>query len=90
MISATSRYANSQVVTVTQDGLPRQVITPSQQMAYSFNYISYQVRGSDRLDLLAWQFYGDPTVWWKIADANPEIISWLTIPAGTVIRVPYT
>src|SRR5262249_142831 len=27
---------------------------------------------SDRLDLLAFKYYGDPTRWWQISDANPK------------------
>lgn len=35
---------------------------------------SYQhtVREGDRLDLLAYKYYSDPTRWWLISDANPE------------------
>jgi hypothetical protein len=32
----------------------------------------YTVRDADRLDLIAFKFYGDPTKWWQICDANPE------------------
>lgn len=32
----------------------------------------YTVHDSDRLDLLAFKYYGDPTKWWHICDANPE------------------
>jgi hypothetical protein len=30
------------------------------------------VADGDRLDLLAFKYYGDPEQWWLIADANPE------------------
>jgi hypothetical protein len=35
---------------------------------------SYQhaVSEGDRLDLLAYKYYGDSTRWWQISDANPE------------------
>ena len=32
----------------------------------------HTVRDGDRLDLLAFKYYGDPARWWQIADANPE------------------
>ena len=32
----------------------------------------HTVRDGDRLDLLAFKYYGDPGRWWQIADANPE------------------
>lgn len=90
MISATSRYASSQVVSVINDGQLRQVIVPSQAVAYTFSYISHQWTDNDRLDLLANTYFGDATQWYQIADANPEIINWATVAAGTVVRVPYT
>lgn len=33
---------------------------------------AHTVREGERLDLLAFKYYGDPTRWWQIADANPE------------------
>jgi nucleoid-associated protein YgaU len=37
--------------------------------------ISYEVRPHDRLDLIAARAYADPTVWWRIADANAEEVT---------------
>lgn len=31
----------------------------------------HTVQENDRLDLLAFKYYGDPTKWWQISDANP-------------------
>ena len=46
------------------------------------------VRG-DRLDNLAYQFYGDSTLWWIINKANPAQDSNSLFPtAGAQIRVP--
>jgi hypothetical protein len=44
----------------------------------------------DRLDLLANQFYNDVTLYWIIACANPDKISFgsIYIPEGTQIRIP--
>lgn len=30
----------------------------------------HQVVDSDRLDLIAWTSFGEPTAWWMLADAN--------------------
>jgi hypothetical protein len=92
-ISATSRYAASSVVTITstQTGQPVNVIVPSQQQAYTFSYISHMITDRDRMDLLANQYLGDPTAWWQIADANPDIaLDWSNLVPGTIIRVPFT
>jgi nucleoid-associated protein YgaU len=43
----------------------------------------------DRLDLLAYQFYNDSTLWWVIAMANNNITKGLMFPEpGTQLRVP--
>ena len=42
----------------------------------------------DRLDLLAYRFYGDVSLWWYIARANN--FTTMNIPAGISFRVPAT
>jgi len=44
----------------------------------------------DRFDNLAFQFYQDPTLWWIISIANPNLVDFgsLFIPIGTTIRIP--
>ena len=42
----------------------------------------------DRLDNLAFQFYGDQGLWWYIAKANN--LMFMTIPVGTSLRIPAT
>jgi|TARA_R110000796_G_scaffold162066_2_gene278865 hypothetical protein len=44
----------------------------------------------DRLESLAFEFYGDVTLYWIIATANPNIIPFdsLFIPIGAQIRIP--
>ena len=41
----------------------------------------------DRLDLIAWEEYGDSTKWRLLADAN-EILDPLHLPSGQLIAVP--
>jgi hypothetical protein len=42
----------------------------------------------DRLDHLAYQFYGDVSLWWYIAKANN--LKFMTVPTGTSLRIPGT
>jgi len=44
----------------------------------------------DRLDLLANQFYQDPSLYWIIACANPDVVSFgsLFLRAGAQLRIP--
>ncbi len=43
---------------------------------------------SDRLDLLAAKYYGDPTYWWIIAVANNLNDASLSIEVGKQLRIP--
>jgi hypothetical protein len=43
----------------------------------------------DRLDNLAYQFYGDPTLWWVISIANPDLPNDSLYPTlGYQLRIP--
>tara|TARA_R100000541_G_scaffold16323_1_gene25985 strand:- start:1141 stop:1461 length:321 start_codon:yes stop_codon:yes gene_type:complete len=44
----------------------------------------------DRLDLLAYDYYGDETLWWIISRANPDITrrDSFFIKLGVQIRIP--
>jgi hypothetical protein len=43
---------------------------------------------SDRLDLLAAKYYGDPTYWWIISVANNLNDASLSIESGKQLRIP--
>ena len=45
-------------------------------------------RDSDRLDLLAGQYYEDVTLWWIIAAANNLGKGALVVPPGLQLRIP--
>lgn len=42
----------------------------------------------DRLDLLAFDFYGDSDLWWVIASANALSGDSLVVEPGTQLRIP--
>jgi hypothetical protein len=44
---------------------------------------------SDRLDLLAHQFYGDQRYWVVLAKANRLAFGSIRVPPGIRLRVPY-
>jgi nucleoid-associated protein YgaU len=89
VIFANSRYASSQVIALDKDGQVVNVIIQGQQTARTFSYVSHVLTTLDRLDNLSAQYFGDPTQWWVIANANPEIIDWTALTPGTIIRVPF-
>lgn len=88
MILPNSRYANSSLATVDKDGTDVAVIVPSTAGSYSFSYILHQVVQHERIDTIAYQYYTDATLWWRIAQANPEILFWDNLTPGIVIRIP--
>ena len=45
-------------------------------------------KSGDRLDLLAYKYYGDVTLWWVIAQANQIGKGTLNVLAGTTLRIP--
>lgn len=90
MITQGSRYAEATIITTTVNGKPAQVIVPSAPEPETVTFTVYVVTVSDTIYGLANQLYGDATLWWRIADANPEIIWWGAIAPGTRLRVPTT
>jgi hypothetical protein len=45
-------------------------------------------RAEDRLDLIASDFYGDPTLWWVISMANDLPQDSIFVPLGFQLRIP--
>lgn len=88
-ISADSRYANNPVIMVTGwDGVTRQTILPRPPISRTLTVTDYVWSEGDRVDLVAARAFGDDTMWWVIAQANPEILDWTHLEPGTVVRIP--
>ena len=45
-------------------------------------------RAGDRLDMIANEFYNDPSLWWVIAQANGVGKGTIVIEPGEQIRIP--
>jgi phage tail protein X len=54
----------------------------------SIQAIPYTTVAGDRWDLLAWLYYGDPTNYQPIIDANPYIGISPVLPQGLKIFIP--
>ena len=54
--------------------------------------LEYTVKSGDRLDLLAQSFYNDGRLWWRILDANADILQGtqfnLDELEGEIILIP--
>ena len=92
MILQGSRYVANTVVTVaapaTFGGGDISVIVPGAGQPYTFQYTDYQVVAGDRIDNIAYRYFGNATLWWQIANVNPEVLYWDDLMPGTVIRIP--
>jgi hypothetical protein len=89
MISTRSRYTRDHVVRLEgRGGLMRNTIFPRAPKPLVFSYTPYQWVSGDRVDGLAKFYFGDETMWWIVADANPEIMVWDEVSPGTIIRIP--
>lgn len=69
-----------------QVSIPPTVNIPVKSTDY---YVEYK-RGISRLDLISYDYYGDPNYDWLILMANPDVADMeFEIPDGEIIRVPY-
>lgn len=59
------------------------------EIPLSVNDIYIVASDGDRFDMLANQYYGDPSLWWIISAANSDLFQdSLYIPLETQIRIP--
>jgi hypothetical protein len=90
-VFSNSRYAAQPVLQVEDSwgNFHPTIYGPPAYRANSF--LHYIVQLGDRFDLLADQYLGDPTLWWVLADANPQIsYPDIGLVPGSVIRIPVT
>jgi len=89
MFLQNSRYANQKTVTAkARDGREVDAVT-LRRLASPRGPIPYEVRGYDKLDMMADRQYADGTMFWLIADANTELqANELVRVPGRVIQVP--
>lgn len=93
MFSKTSRYRAVPNITVPDSQgrvLPAKDIRLLPTVTGTFQHLVSQ---GDRLDQLAYTYYGQPLDWWHISDANPGILSPLALIGDepvTTTRLPVT
>jgi hypothetical protein len=59
--------------------------------------LEHQLKEGERLDLLALNYYNDSRLWWRIVDANPQLLCGLDVSisrsihrelVGSIILIP--
>lgn len=75
MFSKISRYRNVPDVTAP-DAKGRMVAAKDVRLLPEVSgTFRHTVKAGDRLDQLAYRYYGKPLQWWNICDANPDFLS---------------
>jgi phage tail protein X len=80
-----------QDIPVIKSSTGKQIYATSRypEIPLSENDIYVYTTQGDRYDVLALNYYGDYSLWWIIASANPNIdLMTLVIPEGVQIRIP--
>ncbi len=83
-----ARYINSEILKTkeTKKQYLESTIYPIVRASDSDMYIISEQ--GDRLDLLAYKYYGDQTKWWIIATANNINDATFYVEAGIQLRIP--
>jgi hypothetical protein len=95
LFAPTSRYYGLGTATILQQGRPvayllRRFVPPPERLQLLQQHTVIQ---GDRLDNIAAQYLGDPTLFWRVCDANRAMRPWelvetvgrklrITMPAG--------
>ena len=83
-----NRYLNIPIIK-SSSGKQAYATSRYPEIPLSANDIYVYTSQGDRYDLLALNYYGDSSLWWVIAVANPNIsLGTLVIPEGVQIRIP--
>ncbi len=97
---SSSRYKNARAFDPPPDGSEAFPGIRPREIGPATGVIEHVVKAGERLDHLARHYYGDDRLWWRILDANPELIFGLPLmpvpdsagPAedlvGTILLIP--
>jgi nucleoid-associated protein YgaU len=84
-----SRYQNGEVLTLADKNGVMQLSVYRGPVIVGALQEYVVLRQGTRLDQIAQVVYGDPTLWWVIADANQTPDGYFdNLPAGTQLRIP--
>jgi nucleoid-associated protein YgaU len=89
MIFNGSRYAASQVIAPpsASGDSPRAIV--AREIAPAAHVVLHVVTEGERLDHIAAKYYGDPTKYWLILDANLDVFNpFDLLTPGRQLRIP--
>lgn len=89
MIYSDSRYAEGLIFKANDARKGNTSVTVFRDFpTESSNFFYYTWLDTDRIDMVALKLLGDPELWWRIMDYNPEVINPAFIAPGTLLRIP--
>ncbi len=74
MAANKSRYKNALAFAGVDGAEPEFKGFRPRRIGTATGVLEYTIKEDDRLDLLALYFYVDSRKWWRILDANPDIV----------------
>lgn len=84
-----ARYSTTPIFTTEVRNKPFYGTTKYPEVPLEFSDIYVITTVGDRIDVMANEFYGDSSLYWIIASANPQLKqNSLTPPVGTQLRIP--
>jgi nucleoid-associated protein YgaU len=91
MIRRSSRYYDGPLYQAVHKytGVYNIVVDRKWPVSTLVKYIEHTWEYGDSFALLADKYLKDPNLWWKILEANPNIMDPFAISPGYTIRVPY-
>jgi hypothetical protein len=89
MISLDSRYAEADISFVLDPKAKTTRVTVFRSAPEdTATYRVHRWSDGDRWDFLAQEYLDAPTDWWRILDANPQIIDPTSMTPGMTVYIP--
>lgn len=88
MIDRKSRFRSTPLVTADDGHGGTQPLLDLRETPDTTGRLQIRPSDSDRLDLLAWRFYRDPTRFWRICDASSAVDPFDVLEPGEPLPIP--
>lgn len=88
MIDRKSRYRSTAVRTVDDGRGGTHPRLDLRETPPTIGVLTVTPTDSDRLDLLAWRFYRDPTRFWRLCDASSQLDPFDLVAPGEPMPIP--
>lgn len=88
MIDRKSRYQTTPVLTVDDGHGGTHPLLDLRETSHTPAVLEIAPTAADRLDLLAWRYYRDPTRFWRICDSAADLDPFDVIAPGEALSIP--